>query len=159
MATGAQLGAGWRRVASPQPLPTVTGRSATPSRDPYPSARCKLRLAPATGSKKAPARSPPRRSSPPVFRLRLLAPAGAAGGSEPVQREGRGGESSGEEVADLRDVARGVGTRAVCDPGLLLGQVESPLLFFPGIAAKACCLVHEFLPGARPGSLHRVESP
>lgn len=67
---------------------------------------------------------------------------------------GGAGERLGEELADVRGVARGAGTREACDPGLRLGQVESPLLFFPGIAAKACCLVHEFLAGARPGSLH-----
>lgn len=83
------------RGASEPPAPPHTGLgSGTPGIPcSYPAARRPLGFAPAVGPRKAHARSPPRRTAPLAFRLRVPAHHPRARcGSEPVEREGRGGQ-------------------------------------------------------------------
>lgn len=66
-------------------------------------------------------------------------------GASPPSVRGGAGEKRGAEAAWGRGrsrwkpggVTRAAGTREASGPGLGLGQAESPLLFFPGIVAKA----------------------
>lgn len=143
---------GAARREPPAP-PHPAGRCGTPGSRPYPAAHHHtLRFAPAAGSKKAPARSPPRRGAPPASASAGSPRPCARRGSEPVQREGRGGVRSrgtrGRNPRGLRSrITQGAGGKPLAllsrDPG------QGP----------SCCLAHTFLPGARPGSLRRVESP
>lgn len=69
----------------------------------------------------------------------------AGAGASPPSVRGGAGERRGAEAAWGRGrsrwkpggVTRAAGTREASGPGLGLGQAESPLLFFPGIVAKA----------------------
>lgn len=107
----------------------------------YPAAYGTLRFAPAAGPKQAPARSPTRQSAPSA-----PAPSSAFAGGASDREPGAGASPS--SVRGGAGKARGGGGRlrrrgrSAWNPrrlwsGLGMGQVESPLLVFPGSVAKA----------------------
>ncbi|XP_041628956.1 uncharacterized protein LOC121500926 [Vulpes lagopus] len=109
----------------------------------------------------APARSPPRRSASLAPSASACARARAGRRSEPVGREGRGRGKARRRGGGLRRRSgrrwnpRGLRSRvrpgAGGKPLALLSRDDGQIL--------SGCLVHGFLSGARPGSLHRVENP
>ncbi|CAD7689525.1 unnamed protein product [Nyctereutes procyonoides] len=111
--------------------------------------------------RKAPARSPPRRSA-------SLAPSASAcarvpgAGASPSGVRGGAGERRGDEAAGRLRRRSGRrwnprGLRSRVRPGA--GGKPLALLSRDDGQILSGCLVHGFLSGARPGSLHRVESP
>lgn len=124
----------------------------------YPAARRTLGFAPAAIPRR---RLRARTHGRAPLRSSASGNARAGRGGEPVEREGRGGEKARRGGGRLR--RRGTGWRNLrglpARVRLRAGGKPLALLSRAGGQGPSGCLVHRFLSGARPGSLHGVKSP
>lgn len=123
-------------VRRESPTPSHPDPAAQTPQDPglLPHRRGTLGFAPAAIPGRR-LRARPRNGAPllglPLPRARAL-----SAGASPSNVRGGAGKRRGEEVAGLGGGAARAGTREASQPGLGLGRVESPLLFFPWMMAK-----------------------
>lgn len=162
MASLERSGAGGQ-TANPQALPPPSKRPRIPGTWPLTPPLSNVGIRAAAGSRKAPARSPPRRRAQPAFlpRPRTRAPSACP---ERARARRACGEGRGKGAEWRRRASEAKHEPLESErPGVRvrLGAGGKPLALLSWDRGQGLsgCLVYGFLFGESPGALHTVDSP